>query len=91
MLVQAFIKRLLQVCQLLTAPLVCASLILLSELLRTRPTLLRVSKLAQVQYVTELSCVYQPDSVMDFDCQLTVVDDESLTLHSVFRHYTVAH
>jgi len=46
--VQAFIKRLLQVCQLFSPPLICASLILLSELLKTRPTLLRLSKLAEV-------------------------------------------
>ena len=46
--VQAFVKRLLQVCQLFTPPLICASLVLVSELVKLRPTLLRLSKLAQV-------------------------------------------
>jgi len=50
---QAFVKRLLQVCQLFTPPLICASLVLVSELVKLRPTLLRLSKLAQVHdYMT---------------------------------------
>jgi len=46
--VQAFIKRLLQVSQLFSPPLICASFILLSELVKMRPSLLRLSKLPQV-------------------------------------------
>lgn len=45
---QAFIKRLLQVSQLFTPPLICASLVLVSELVKIRPALLRLSKLALV-------------------------------------------
>ena len=64
--VQAFIKRLLQVSQLFSPPLVCASLILLSELVKTRPALLRLSKLAQV-------CTAQPVVVVVVVVVLVVV------------------
>jgi len=55
--IQAFIKRLLQACQLFTPPLICASLILLSELLKTRPALLHLSKLSQVRDFSEVSFI----------------------------------
>jgi len=48
---QAFIKRLLQVSQTFSPPLICASLVLVSELVKIRPMLLRLSKLAQVRHM----------------------------------------